>query len=407
MRIQKLSSKSTDDMYDDLKTILESELTAMRENGTYKEERVLESPQGREITVKGKKLLNFCANNYLGLSGTELMEKASEEAVKQWGYGLASVRFICGTQTIHKDLEKAVAELVGTEDAVLYSSCFMANVGLFQTFFGAEDVIISDELNHASIIDSVRLSKAERHVFKHMDMTDLEEKLKAAAGKRLRVIATDGVFSMDGDIAPLKKICDLADKYEALVMVDDAHAVGVMGENGGGTSEYCGVLGRVDFITGNFGKAFGGAGRAFTATREKTAHYFPNRSRTYLFSNSLDTAVTGASLFIISHLKSHPEYRERLWANTKLFRKLMSDNGFKVSDAQHPITPIMLGDEKKAVEMAKALFDEGIYVIGFAFPVVPKGKARIRVQISAAHTKEDIETAVKKFTSVGKKFGVV
>ncbi len=394
-------------MYDDLKTILESELTAMRENGTYKEERVLESPQGREITVKGKKLLNFCANNYLGLSGTELMEKASEEAVKQWGYGLASVRFICGTQTIHKDLEKAVAELVGTEDAVLYSSCFMANVGLFQTFFGAEDVIISDELNHASIIDSVRLSKAERHVFKHMDMTDLEEKLKAAAGKRLRVIATDGVFSMDGDIAPLKRICDLADKYEALVMVDDAHAVGVMGENGGGTSEYCGVLGRVDFITGTFGKALGGAGGAFTATRKEAADYLRNRSRTYLFSNSLDTAVTGASLFIISHLKSHSEYRERLWENTKLFRELMKKNGFIVPDAQHPITPIMLGDEKKAVDMAKALLDEGIYVIGFAYPVVPKGKARIRVQVSAAHTKEDIEIAVSKFTLVGKKFGVV
>jgi len=394
-------------MYDDLKTILESELTAMRENGTYKEERVLESPQGREITVKGKKLLNFCANNYLGLSGTELMEKASEEAVKQWGYGLASVRFICGTQTIHKDLEKAVAELVGTEDAVLYSSCFMANVGLFQTFFGAEDVIISDELNHASIIDSVRLSKAERNVFKHMDMVDLEEKLKATAGKRLRVIATDGVFSMDGDIAPLKKICDLADKYEALVMVDDAHAVGVMGENGGGTSEYCGVLGRVDFITGTFGKALGGAGGAFTATRKEAADYLRNRSRTYLFSNSLDTAVTGASLFIISHLKSHSEYRERLWENTKLFRELMKKNGFIVPDAQHPITPIMLGDEKKAVDMARALLDEGIYVIGFAYPVVPKGKARIRVQVSAAHTKEDIEIAVSKFTLVGKKFGVV
>jgi len=394
-------------MYDDLKTILESELTAMRENGTYKEERVLESPQGREITVKGKKLLNFCANNYLGLSGTELMEKASEEAVKQWGYGLASVRFICGTQTIHKDLEKAVAELVGTEDAVLYSSCFMANVGLFQTFFGAEDVIISDELNHASIIDSVRLSKAERNVFKHMDMVDLEEKLKATAGKRLRVIATDGVFSMDGDIAPLKKICDLADKYEALVMVDDAHAVGVMGENGGGTSEYCGVLGRVDFITGTFGKALGGAGGAFTATRKEAAEYLRNRSRTYLFSNSLDTAVTGASLFLIGHLKSHPEYRERLWENTKLFRELMKKNGFTVPDAQHPITPIMLGDEKKAVDMARALLDEGIYVIGFAYPVVPKGKARIRVQVSAAHTKEDIEIAVSKFTLVGKKFGVV
>ncbi|MCR4325931.1 MAG: glycine C-acetyltransferase [Patescibacteria group bacterium] len=394
-------------MYGKLKPILEGELATARENGTYKEERVLESPQGREITVGGKKYLNFCANNYLGLSGTELMEKASEEAVKKWGYGLASVRFICGTQTIHKDLEKAVAELVGTEDAVLYSSCFMANLGLFQTFFGAEDAIISDALNHASIIDAVRLSKAERHVFAHMDMADLEEKLKAARGKRLVVVATDGVFSMDGDIAPLKEICDLADKYGALVMVDDAHATGVMGESGGGTPEYCGVAGRVDFITGTFGKALGGAGGAFTATRKEAAEYLRNRSRTYLFSNSLDTAVTGASLFVIDYLKSHPDYRERLWENTRNFRELMKKEGFKVPDAKHPITPIMLGDEKKAVEMAAALFEEGIYVIGFAYPVVPKGTARIRVQVSAAHTKDDIEKAVAKFAEVGKKFGVV
>src|SRR3990167_8668081 len=394
-------------MYKNLKPILESELAVAKENGTYKVERVLESAQGREITVGGRKYLNFCANNYLGLSGTKLMEKASEEAVKKWGYGLASVRFICGTQTVHKDLEKAVAELVGTEDAVLYSSCFMANLGLFQTFFGDQDAIISDELNHASVIDAIRLTKSERLVFKHMDMADLEEKLKATAGKRLKIIATDGVFSMDGDIAPLKEICDLADKYEALVMVDDAHAVGVMGKNGGGTPEHCGVVGRVDFITGTFGKALGGAGGAYTATHREAADYLRNRSRTYLFSNSLDTAVTGASLWLIGYLKSHAEYRERLWGNTKLFRELMKRNGFSVSDAQHPITPIMLGDEKKAVDMAKALFDEGIYVIGFAFPVVPKGKARIRVQVSAAHTKQDIETAVAKFTEVGKKFGVV
>ena len=394
-------------MYKSLKPILEAELEAARENGTYKEERVLKSPQGREITVKGKKVLNFCANNYLGFSGTQLMEKASEEAVKKWGYGLASVRFICGTQTIHKELERAVAQLIGTEDAVLYSSCFMANVGLFQTFFGEQDAIISDELNHASIIDAVRLTKSERHVYKHMDMADLEDKLKATQGKRLRVIATDGVFSMDGDIAPLKEICDLADKYDALVMVDDAHANGVMGKTGGGTPEHCGVVGRVDFVTGTFGKALGGAGGAFTATHKEAAEYLRNRSRTYLFSNSLDTAVTGASLWLIDYLRSHPEYRKRLWENTKLFRELMKKNGFTVSDAQHPIPPIMLGDEKKAVDMAKALFDEGIYVIGFAYPVVPKGKARIRVQISAAHTKADIEKAVEKFTAVGKKFGVV
>lgn len=394
-------------MYNILKPILESELAAMKENGTYKIERVLESAQGREIIVGGKKYLNFCANNYLGLSGTKLLENASEEVVKKWGFGLASVRFICGTQTIHKDLECAVAELVGTDDAVLYSSCFMANVGLFQTFFGEQDVIISDELNHASIIDAVRLSKASREVYKHMDMASLEEKLQASGGKRLRVIATDGVYSMDGDIAPLKDICDLADKYDALVMVDDAHATGVMGAMGGGTPEHCGVAARVDFVTGTFGKALGGAGGAFIATHKEAAEYLRNRSRSYLFSNSLDTVVTGTSLFVINHLKDHPEFRERLWGNTKYFREIMRQNGFAVSDVQHPITPIMLGDENKAVGMAKALFDEGIYVIGFAFPVVPKGRARIRVQISAAHTKEDIETAVEKFTKVGKKFGVV
>ena len=394
-------------MYSKLKPILETELAAMRENGTYKTERVLESAQGREITVGGKQYLNFCANNYLGLSGTEELEKASEDAVKKWGYGLASVRFICGTQTIHKDLEKAVADFTGLEDSVLYSSCFMANVGLFQTFFGEEDAIISDELNHASIIDATRLSKAERHVYKHMDMADLEEKLKVTAGKRLRVIATDGVYSMDGDIAPLDKICDLADKYDALVMVDDAHANGVMGKNGGGTPQHFSVEARVDFLTGTFGKALGGAGGAFIATRKEAAEFLRNRSRTYLFSNSLDTAVTGTTLFILKHLNAHPELREKLWENVTLFRKLMTEKGFSVPNAQHPITPIMLGDEKKAVEMAKALFDEGIYVIGFAFPVVPKGKARIRVQISAAHTTEDIKTAVEKFALVGKKFGVI
>jgi glycine C-acetyltransferase len=389
------------------KNLLTSELAAMRENGTYKVERILESPQGREIKVGGKKYLNFCANNYLGFSGTKIVEKASEKAVRKWGYGLASVRFICGTQTIHKELEKEIASFVGMEDAILYSSCFMANVGLFQTFFTDQDAIITDELNHASIIDAIRLTKSERHIYKHMDMTDLEEKLKATQGKRLRVIATDGVYSMDGDIAPLDKICDLADKYDALVMVDDAHANGVMGKKGGGTPQHFGVEKRVDFLTGTFGKALGGAGGAFTAGRKETVEYLRNRSRTYLFSNSLDTAVTGTSLFLVKYLKKHPEYRKRLWENTKLFRTLMKKEGFSVPDAQHPITPIMLGDEKKAVEMAAALFKEGIYVIGFAFPVVPKGKARIRVQVSAAHTKKDIETAVKKFALVGKRFGVV
>ena len=403
-------------MYGKLKEMLETEISAMKENGTYKTERVLEGPQGREITVAGNpstgsgqgKYLNFCANNYLGLSGTKEMEEASERAVKKWGFGLASVRFICGTQTIHKDLERAIADFVGAEDAVLYSSCFMANVGLFQTFFTDEDAIITDELNHASIIDAIRLTKSERLIFKHMDMADLEEKLKAAASKRLRVIATDGVFSMDGDIAPLKEICDLADKYDALVFVDDAHATGVMGAKGGGTPQECGVEDRVDFVTGTFGKALGGAGGAFTATRKEIAEYLRNRSRTYLFSNALDTAVTGASLWVLrEYLPKHPELRERLWSNTRSFRGAMRKAGFVVTDAPHPITPIMLGDEKKAVEMAAELFKEGIYVIGFAFPVVPKGKARIRVQVSAAHTEEDLQLAVEKFTAVGKKFGVI
>jgi glycine C-acetyltransferase len=394
-------------MYDKLKPILTTELSAMRGNGTYKVERVIESPQGGEITVGGKQYLNFCANNYLGLSGTELLEKASEEVVRTWGFGLASVRFICGTQTIHKELEAAIAKLVGQQDAVLYTSCFMANVGLFQTFFGAEDAIVSDELNHASIIDAIRLSKAERSVYKHMDMADLEEKLKAVAGKRLVVIATDGVYSMDGDIAPLREICDLADTYGALVMVDDAHATGVMGKSGGGTPEHCGVADRVDFVTGTFGKALGGAGGAFIATRSEAADFLRNRSRSYLFSNTLDTAVTGTALFTLKHLAEHPEIRERLWRNVADFRTRMKAAGFSVSDAEHPITPIMLGDEQKALDMAAALFEEGIYVIGFAFPVVPKGKARIRVQVSAAHTPEDIERAVAAFAKVGTRFGAI
>lgn len=393
-------------MYDDLKPVLDADIAAMKEAGTFKEERVLEGKQGREIQVNGKKVLNFCSNNYLGLSGTELLEKASDEALKKWGYGLASVRFICGTQTVHKDLEAAVAKFVGTEDAVLYSSCFLANVGLFQTFFGAEDAIISDELNHASIIDAVRLSKAERHVYKHMDMDDLEEKLKAVAGKRLKVIATDGVFSMDGHIAPLKDICDLAERYRALVMVDDAHATGVMGEHGRGTAEAAGVLGRIDFITGTFGKALGGAGGAFTAARKDAAIYLRNKSRTYLFSNALDTVITGVSLFALDHIQKHPELREKLWENTKLLRSMMKEKGFAVSEAQHPITPIMFTEDRIAGEMAKALLDEGIYVVGFSYPVVPKGKARIRVQVSAAHTKEDIGSAVKKFAEAGKRFGL-
>ena len=394
-------------MYDDLKPLVDADTQAMKNAGTFKTERIIESKQGREITVNGKKVLNFCANNYLGLSGTDVLEKASDEVLKKWGYGLASVRFICGTQTIHKELEANIAKFVGTEDAVLYSSCFMANVGLFQTFFTDQDAIISDELNHASIIDAIRLTKSERLVYKHMDMADLEEKLKSVSGKRLKVIVTDGVFSMDGHIAPLKEICDLAEKYRALVFVDDAHGVGVMGDSGRGSHEAAGVLGRIDFLTGTFGKALGGAGGAYTAVNKDVATYLRNKSRTYLFSNSLDTVITGVTNFVIDHVQKHPELRQKLWENTNLLRTRMKENGFNVSDAPHPITPIMFTEDKVAGEMAKALLDEGIYVTGFSFPVVPKGKARIRVQTSAAHTTADIEYAVKKFTDVGKKFGAV
>lgn len=389
-------------MYGKLEDLLKTELQNIKDQSLYKDIKVLESPQGREITVDGKKLLNFCSNNYLGLSGRDELRKASDEALEKWGFGLASVPFICGTLQIHKDLEKATAEFLQMDDVVLYSSCFMANVGLFQTFFGPEDAIISDELNHASIIDAVRLTKSERHIYKHMDMADLEEKLKAAQDKRLKVIATDGVFSMDGDIAPLKEICDLADKYEALVMVDDAHGTGVFGENGRGTPEYTDTIDRIDFLTGTYGKALGGAGGAFTATHKSAAEYLRQRSRTSLFSNSLDTGIVGASLFAIDYVQKHPEVREKLHQNTKHFREGMKKAGFKINESDHSITPIML-EEKQAVETAEKLFDNGIYVVAFSFPVVPKGKARIRVQPSAAHTTEDIDKLINEFSKAVQK----
>jgi len=394
-------------MYAKLKSILDHELEAIQKAGAWKNERILESPQGREIIVKGKPVLNFCANNYLGLSGTEAVRQASDNALKRWGFGLASVRFICGTQTLHKQLEQAVADFVHMDDSVLYSSCFMANVGLFQTFFTDEDAIISDELNHASIIDAIRLTKSERLVFKHMDMADLERKLKDTQTRRLRVIAVDGVFSMDGHVAPLKEICDLAERYDALVFVDDAHATGVMGATGRGTPEYAGVEGRVDFLTGTFGKALGGAGGAFIATRQEIADYLRQRSRTYLFSNALDTGIAGSALYAIEYVKEHPELVQKLWDNTRSFREQMKAAGFTVEAAEHPITPIMLGDEKLATEMADALYQRGLYVIGFTYPVVPKGKARIRVQISAAHTEEDIAQAVEIFKQVAEEFGAL
>ncbi len=389
-------------MYGALEDILTRELQDIRDQSLYKEERVIESPQGREITVGGKKLLNFCSNNYLGLSGTDDIRHAADEALERWGFGLASVRFICGTQGIHKELEAATARFIGMDDVVLYSSCFMANVGLFQTFFGPEDAIISDELNHASIIDAVRLTKAERLIFQHMDMADLEEKLKSVGDKRLKVIATDGVFSMDGHIAPLKEICDLADKYQALVMVDDAHGTGVLGATGRGTPEHTGTTQRIDFLTSTYGKALGGAGGAFTATRAKIAEYLRQRSRTYLFSNALEAGTAGASLFALKYIDDHPEVRHKLTENTVLFRSEMTKAGFNVGESAHSITPVMFAEERQAVDTARQLFERGIYVVGFSFPVVPKGKARIRVQISAAHTKEDINKLVQDFTELAK-----
>lgn len=386
---------------------LQGEIDGFKTAGVYKTEHVMESPQGRVVTVGGKEYLNFCANNYLGLAGSLLLQEESERVLKRWGYGLASVRFICGTQTIHKELEAKVADFVGTEDAVLYSSCFMANIGLLQTFFGEEDAIISDALNHASIIDAVRLTKAERHIYKHLDLAELEEKLQATQDKRYRLIATDGVFSMDGHVAPLKEIVALAKQYDALIFVDDAHATGVMGETGRGSAEAAGVLGEIDFITGTFGKALGGAGGAFIATKKAAATYLRQKSRSYLFSNSLDTVITGLSLFVIDYLQAHPEHLARLWENTLRFRSAMTAAGFTVSEAPHPITPIMIGDEKLTTQMAAALFERGVYAVGFSYPVVPVGTARIRVQISAAHTKEDIDQAVMHFTEIGKEFGII
>lgn len=392
-------------MYRDLQPILDAELAAIRQAGLYKAERVLQSPQGRLIRVGGREVLNFCSNNYLGLCGRPELAAASDAALEKWGFGTASVRFICGTQEIHHELESAVANFLGMEDAVTYSSCFMANVGLFQTFFGPEDAIISDALNHASIIDATRLCKSERLIYEHMDMADLEAKLESVKDKRLKVIATDGVFSMDGHIAPLAAICDLADKYGALVMVDDAHGVGVVGETGRGTPQMAGVADRIDFLTGTFGKALGGAGGAYTATTKQAAEFLRQRSRTYLFSNALDTGIAGAALYALRYVDEHPEVRRQLWDNTAFFRQQMQQAGFSLSDVPHSITPIMLSEEKMAGEMAAALFQEGIYVVGFSFPVVPRGKARIRVQISAAHTRADLTLAVDKFTQVAKKLG--
>ncbi|TCC43122.1 glycine C-acetyltransferase [Kribbella sindirgiensis] len=381
-------------MRDDLTTTIGE----IRDAGLYKSERVITSPQQALISVAtGNDVLNFCANNYLGLSDHPEVVAAAKEALDRWGFGLSSVRFICGTQQIHKDLEGALSNFLGTEDTILYSSCFDANGGLFETLLGAEDAIISDELNHASIIDGVRLSKARRYRYKNRDMADLEAQLKDAADARYRLIATDGVFSMDGYVAPLDEICDLAERYDALVMVDDSHAVGFVGPDGAGTPSLFGVKERVDIVTGTLGKALGGASGGYVSARREIVELLRQRSRPYLFSNSLAPSVTAASLKALELIGTSSDLRDKLAANTALFRTKMTEAGFDVLPGDHPIAPVMIGDAAEAGRLADKLLDLGIYVIGFSYPVVPQGKARIRVQLSAAHSTEDVERAIAAF----------
>lgn len=390
-------------MNKDFTKIIQAELKSIKEKGLFKEEKILASRQDREVTINGKRYLNFCANNYLGLSGRQELVNAGKKALEKWGFGLSSVRFITGTQKIHKELEKTIASFMDYEDAILYSSCYDANLGLFQTILNDQDAVFSDELNHASIIDGIRLCKAERFVFKHKDLKDLEEKLQLSKNKRLRLIVTDGVFSMEGDIAKIKEICDLADKYQALVVMDDSHATGFLGKTGKGTHEYAGVKNRIDFITSTFGKALGGASGGFIVSSKENIAFLRQRSRNYIFSNSLAPVIAAVNNFALDYLKKHPELRKNVWQNVRYFREKMQKAGFAVSETEHPIVPIMLGDAKVAKKMAEELFEHGIYVVAFSYPVVPEGKARIRVQISAAHTKKDIEKAVKAFIKVAKK----
>ena len=391
------------------KNHLTSQIDAIRAAGTYKRERVLSTPQGTLVRANGgAAVLNMCANNYLGLAQHPKVRQAAHEALEHWGYGLASVRFICGTQGVHKELEASLSDFLGTEDTILYGSCFDANGGLFETILGHEDAIISDELNHASIIDGVRLCKAQRYRYKNCDMADLEAQLTAAdaKGARFKLIATDGVFSMDGYIAPLKAICDLADKYNALVMVDDSHAVGFMGKTGRGTHEHCDVMGRIDLLTGTLGKALGGASGGYTSGRKEIVELLRQRSRPYLFSNTLCPSIAGASIAALCLLKQSTALRDTLEANTRYFRAEMTAAGFDIVTGEHPIVPVMLGDAALASKFADAMLERGVYVIGFSYPVVPQGRARIRTQISAAHTREDLEKAVKAFVDVKQHLGL-
>lgn len=396
-------------MYGRLQEILTQQLADIRAQGLYKEERLILSPQSSVIQVKQGEVLNFCANNYLGLADSSALVAAAKRSLDERGFGLSSVRFICGTTDLHKELEKKIAGFLKMDDAILYSSCFDANGGLFETLLGEQDAIISDELNHASIIDGVRLCKAERYRYKNSDMSDLEAKLREASEKRarLKMIATDGVFSMDGYIANLGAICDLAEKYEALVMVDDSHATGFIGKHGRGTPEHCGVEGRVDILTSTLGKALGGATGGFTCARKEIVEFLRQRSRPYLFSNTVAIAVVAASLKVVEILESSSELRERLMKNAEYFRSQMKTAGFQIPEGTHPIVPVMLGDAKLAQNMARDLLAEGIYVIGFSYPVVPQNKARIRVQISAAHTREHLDKAVTAFVKAGRQLGIL
>ena len=395
-------------MLGNFKKHLETKLEELKANGFYKNERIIYSPQGSHIIVSsGKDVINFCSNNYLGLSNHPKIIEAACESVKKWGYGLSSVRFICGTLNIHKELENKISGFLGTDDTLLYAACFDANGGVFEPLLGPEDAIISDELNHASIIDGVRLCKAKRFRYKHSDMEVLENCLKESSSNRFRLICTDGVFSMDGDIAKLKKICDLAEKYNALVMVDDSHATGYIGKTGRGTSEFCGVEGRVDMITTTFGKALGGASGGCTSGRKEIIEMLRCTSRPYLFSNSLPPCVTGTTIKALELLSDSSEILSRLKNNAKYFREQMISAGFDIVPGNTAIVPVMLYDEAIALNMAECLLDERIYVTGFAYPVVPKGKSRIRVQISAAHSEHDLKHAINSFIKIGKKFSVI
>jgi glycine C-acetyltransferase len=395
-------------MYGNIKQDLIRELGAIREAGLYKEERINVGPQGAEIQIGGgRTVFNFCANNYLGLSNHPRIIEAAHRMLDTWGFGLSSVRFICGTQSVHKGLEKKVSEFLGTDDTILYAACFDANGGVFEPFLDQDCAVLTDSLNHASIIDGIRLTKARRGIYQHNDMTDLESKLREFREDRIRLIATDGVFSMDGDIADLNAICRLAEQYEALVLVDDSHATGFIGKTGRGTAEYCGVQGRVDLITTTFGKALGGASGGCVSGRKEMIEFLRQKSRPYLFSNSLIPVVAGTTLAVIDMLSKTTELRDKLEDNTRYFRQKMTESGFDIRPGVHPIVPIMLYDEKKAQDMARSLLAEGIYVIGFSYPVVPRGKARIRVQLSAAHERFHLDRAIEAFVKVGKQMGIL